>query len=514
MRVGEPDRGNAGCADRRPVEDDAHCPPLMQTRGQALVRDGRIWRDPGEEQGFANVSHPGGRVPFLLGALLCHSDSGARVGSREPPVKLAGDDSTRLQRSHHRPSPPCSGAFMSAIRLLSLVTLLVALAPAQARVQTADQGVLEGRFRAFDPEKGLTLVTDGDSAATISPARLIGVQWRRPTTAPAPGAVTMRLVNGDELVARIDQGNFDEVRVSSEVLGDLRMLLDPIASIEVIARTRGLPTRAFARPEDSEDDQLVLGRGNRIDRLEGELVRIERGGPVFSSAAGDERQFAWDRAGVVALHLAEPVPVDDLEGTVCVAELVDGSRLTGVLQGGTERLRMKLAAGPTVTFQAAHLRALRFVNARFAFLSDLEPAGVEETPFLPGSLVRGWRRDRGFGRDGVPRIGSSRFDKALVARARTVFRFDLKGRYARLRASIGADPASSEAAVPGQVIVRVLADGEQRFVSEVLRAGAEPVALDLGGLSGVKELRIVVDFGPSRMTGAIGVLGDPLLLRD
>jgi hypothetical protein len=398
---------------------------------------------------------------------------------------------------------------LSALICGALSAVCSAQTPVTVRLIGGDQR--EGELVAITADR--LQLAPGAETEEIPLGEVISVDFPgRPAPRP-PATSRLELRGGDLLFGVIDDGNYDEVRIASAACGVLRLFLD---DIEVVAYLDNLALDLTLPPGPPKQDVLMIAQGEGLDPLPGELIRLDRSGVVFSSAAGEERPFSFVKDRVAAVRLA-PLEAErpPLEAELlCVARFRDGSRLTGALESGEGgALRLRLALGPTVTLNRAALSSLNFRNEAFAYLSDLPATAFEEVPFIEGSVTFGLRRDRGFESDGPLEVGATRFRKGLGLHARARVSFALAGGFSSFRASVGADPATRDRRVPGSVRVQVLIDGKERWKSGLLVAGDEAVPCELDGLAGTEELTIVADFGSSYQTGARAVLGEAMLLR-
>ncbi len=404
------------------------------------------------------------------------------------------------------------------VATLVAVVVLASGAPGQERVMVsrATGPAVSGELLGLAEDGGLVIRTAADSSTTVPQAEIVSVAFRVGQLVPARGAVRVELSSGDALVGIIEGGNFDELQLATRAAGSFRLFLDPVSAIHRLGAgfsADGLPVRS-ADGADAEDELFLL-KGEKLDRLTGELQRVERSGVVFDSAAGEGRLFSFASDNVVAVRLAATDPYEEPEGLLCVARFRDGSRMTGTLSGGSEdQLKLKLTVGPEVALDRSQLSSLEFKSPAFRFLSDLEPSSYDEVPYLEGGPRYGLRKDRGFGRAEHLMIGETPFRRGLGIHARASATYDLGGRYDLFRASVGVDPVTRHRKVPGSVRVRILLDGVEAWASELLVAGAAPVPLRLGGLSGKDRLTVRVEFGESRGTGARAVLGDAMILKE
>jgi hypothetical protein len=141
-----------------------------------------------------------------------------------------------------------------------------------------------------------------------------------------------------------------------------------------------------------------------------------------------------------------------------------------------------------------------------AYLSDLQPTKVEETPYFGRRSP--YRRDVAL--DGSPlKLGDQPIEKGLAVHSRSALTYDLDRRYTTFEALVGFDASGGK---KGRVECRVFADGKELYANPDLRADAPPVHLSLP-VAGADQLRLVVDFGPDDDTGDRVIWGNARLYR-
>jgi hypothetical protein len=168
------------------------------------------------------------------------------------------------------------------------------------------------------------------------------------------------------------------------------------------------------------------------------------------------------------------------------------------------------APAPTpVTLQAAFVSAFRICNGRVVELADLEPAGVAYVPFF--NRVLPMRRDRSVW--GRPLTMQGReYSSGLGLAPRTTLVYRLDGRFERFEARVGLDDEIGAKGSPA--VFQVRHDG--RLVLDLtLKPGAGPERVAVP-LAGVKELTLVVDFGPDALAASppLGPAGQHVDLAD
>jgi hypothetical protein len=159
---------------------------------------------------------------------------------------------------------------------------------------------------------------------------------------------------------------------------------------------------------------------------------------------------------------------------------------------------IQLTSGAGVSFRlpAEQLNRLDFSTGNVVYLSDLEPASVQWTPFFSSSSATSRlsrlfqpRRDASFDGGRLSLAGKT-YDKGLAIHSRTELVYRLAEDYRRLRAIVGIDDRVGEA---GNVKL-VISDDDRVLLEKDVSGKQAPWELDLD-IAGVRRLRILVDFG-------------------
>lgn len=216
---------------------------------------------------------------------------------------------------------------------------------------------------------------------------------------------------------------------------------------------------------------------------------------------GQDRQI--NRSRVLGIVLAAHPPLESPAGVVQVFRLASGDVLTGRWVG--------LADGvyEIETFWDSHLRVpaervaqIRVRGGKVTSLADLEPIGVEETPYF-GRVVP-WARD-----GGPAQLKGKQPIRAIAMHSRCVLTYDLEGQYEKFRATLGFDDSAGSL---GQVDCQVLVDGRQQFDQRGFRAADEPVSVEVD-LTGARQMALLVDFGGGQDVGDRILWAEPRLFR-
>jgi len=158
-------------------------------------------------------------------------------------------------------------------------------------------------------------------------------------------------------------------------------------------------------------------------------------------------------------------------------------------------LAAKTLFGRAVEIPLADLVGLDTVQGRAVSLADLKPKRAERASFFTPNWS--WTPDRTV--RGAPlrlttAAGDATFDRGLGTHPRTTLTYDLGGKYRRFEALVGLDAATGGR---GRAVVRVLIDGKEAPLPDLLTLAAGPAVPVRLSVVGAKELTLVVDFGPA-----------------
>jgi len=216
-------------------------------------------------------------------------------------------------------------------------------------------------------------------------------------------------------------------------------------------------------------------------------------GKLEMTVSGESRKISADRllGFVLSARPPQAVPKDFYQ----VFELRDGQKIFGRLTAmKPDLVEFRTLWDAVVHFPRAQVQRIGCQNGKAAFLSDLEPVSVEETPFL--GQPRPHRRDLNL--QGAPlSLKGKTYRKGLAVHSRSVLTYPLDGGYAVFQATVGFDDT---APIGGSVSCRVLADGRELYANPTLRQTADPVELKLA-VDGAKQLVLVIDFGEAEDVG-------------
>lgn len=401
------------------------------------------------------------------------------------------------------------------------VVLAVASAPAQAvTVTRLDGSSLEGELKAWDSAH--IVLSSGEGEARLGTNELISLRWPQSTDADSEAKAALlivELLDGTVLPA-------DELTVADSQLhialpgqagvGEQRLSVP-------VAQAAAIQLRALEAPLDSQwqeireqdfagDVLVVLKKnGQSLDYVEGVLgdVTAEK---IEFKLEGDTAQVDRDKVAGFLYRRPAAHPRTDAP---CVLAGLSGLRASAErveLAGGL--LRIATRSGVEFDWPLADIHFADFSAGKLVYLSDIRQATVQWSPLvgLPdgADLLRQYgqpRRDHSaFGgpltvwnhptaTSGLA-AGTRSFAKGLALRSRTEMVFRLPAGYQHFLATAGIEPATR-----GTGSVQLVVFGDDRLLHEEEITG-QPQPLDLKlDVSGVRRLKIVVDFGKNLDSG-------------
>jgi len=385
----------------------------------------------------------------------------------------------------HRPHP--------SLGLLALLAVLVAGASswAGAKVATVSGEVVEAEQVTF--EAGGGVVVEGPAGQRrLEPGQLVAVEFG-PPLAPGGSRARVLLTTGETLTGALRELSTNSATVHSRLLGELQLARGEVGGAVF---TEGV---SLADLLASPAGLVVLRNG---DRIQGQVESVRSGVATLVTALG-KLDVSLDRVAFIK-NAELPPSWSRVERPCAALALADGDRLLGEVLGEADgKVRFHRLSAPTgagtagapeatrpaeLAFPKSEVREVRYLGEGVVYLSDLEPAQVEEKPFF--NYLLAWQRDLSVGKARLTLRGQM-FDKGLGVHARCLLSYALGGNYARFHSLVGID---DETQGKGNCVFEVRADGKQLFASGPVTGQEAPRPVDLD-VRGAKELVLLVDFG-------------------
>lgn len=315
---------------------------------------------------------------------------------------------------------------------------------------------------------------------------------------PLPRGPLLISTTGDRVQGLLLGGDEQALRFRPAFAADdaeWRLPLSSAAVVWLVRPPADTPLDPARYPWLADNRRRDVLRYHNADTLRGSLDGFAGDDLKFKPETGDARTVPSGQLAAVAFNpgLAR---TRKPKGPYARLVLRDGTRLD--VTGATvekDTLRGTALFGAAVEVPLAEVVALDVHQGKAVYLSDLKPAKAEHAGFL--GVGWPWAADRS-AHGGPLRVltpaGEHTFDKGLGTHPRTTLVYALGGKYRRFEALVGLDPATGR---HGRADVRVLLDGKEAEWPELrsLAAGhAVPLRLDV---TGVKELTLAIDFGPT-----------------
>ncbi|RKY27011.1 MAG: hypothetical protein DRP79_03950 [Planctomycetota bacterium] len=191
---------------------------------------------------------------------------------------------------------------------------------------------------------------------------------------------------------------------------------------------------------------------------------------------------------------AEPyVKILGVRGEVVTGQIT--SEKDGVIEVKTD------IAGITLKLSMDDIAEIIFFNGSFVFLSDLAEDGAKVKAVeygdicMPGTTTSEsfpWQRDRSTMEKRPPlKLNGKIYRKGIGVHSHSELTFQIGGAYKRFKALAGIH---DDVPKPGNVTIEIYGDGKEMLKKTTVKSGDKPLAIDVD-VTGVKELKIVVDFG-------------------
>jgi hypothetical protein len=342
-----------------------------------------------------------------------------------------------------------------------------------------------GRLAAIGVERIEAAPESGEPKA-FATTELVRVSRR--VEAPAADGALVVLADGDRIArATIGAATDAAIDVQSTATGKASVPLDAALGL------------VLSPPTDPEGLDAIVRR-IRTEPHAGEVAWLANGDRVVGTFEGmDERVVRLQvegaprelpREGVTAIGfdpalVSYPRP----EGPFLEVGLADGTRL-GLVDARLEQGRVSGVSrfGARVDAPLDDVASIVPRTAAVAYLSERQVDAKSYTPYF--DVVRPFEVDAAVdGRRGA--WGGRRHERGFGTSSRTLLAFKLQPGDLRFQATVGVD----ERAGPlGNVVFRVLTDGQERFATPAMTTRDAPRDVDVD-LAGAKLLILATEFG-------------------
>lgn len=311
------------------------------------------------------------------------------------------------------------------------------------------------------------------------------------------------MTNGDRIVGDFSGGDKEGVIVDTKSLGKRKVSIDNLLAAFNLKK---ISDRAFIEEKAALDNAQDIVFLEEDQETEGIIKKINEKEVVIKVQELGEITLTHEKIlGIKLAPLSKPKDVQGLKATVY---MVDGSRLSGKLLGyKNDKLEFNWF-GIKTELDKKDIISVYFSGGKFDHLSDLKPASIKETPFFDKFLYH-CQFDHSLVEKQTISLRKKKFFKGVSVHSKTELIYTLEGKYKRLSSIIGID---DEAKGKGDVVFVVSGDGKELFRSKNVTGKSEPELIDVN-IEGVKELKLVVDFGEAMDTMDRAVWADAVLVK-
>jgi hypothetical protein len=359
-----------------------------------------------------------------------------------------------------------------------------------ATIYLADGSRKVGVVRSLSPREVVIATEPVQRFATADVVRLEFAN----RAAPPPQASLIQLANGDRIVAGLSSMSDESVVALWKSYPDLPPVQIPAAAVAgilvsvpdgVVEKTRAF-CQVFGRRDKS--DTLLLVNG---DRLAGDLASFDQTALKLSQA-GKVVQIELPRVRGIAFSsdlTSLPAPHKPrIEVT-----LSDGSQLTGWNAsreaGGALRLSSLFAS--TLELPLSAVAAIRFLDGRATYLSDLQPTESRLAPYFGASTAAA--PERGQSAAGGPLlVRGVQYRNGLGTRSSSRVVYELGGQVRSFQATAAIDDYAQG---KGNVRFAVELDGVRVWTSDLVTGRSRPLAVGPIDVSGKQQLALLVEYG-------------------
>jgi hypothetical protein len=382
-----------------------------------------------------------------------------------------------------------------SLGLLLLAIAVTSIARADGEADTATVYLADGT-RQVGVVRSISsseLVIGRDSAVRLATADVVRLEFSN-HSAPPPRASLIQLANGDRIVAGLSSMSDESLVALWKSYPDLPPVQIPAAAVAGILvnapdsaaeRTRAF-RQVFGRREKSDTVLLING-----DRLAGDLTSFDQTALKLSQA-GKIVQIELPRVRGIAFSsdlTSLPAP----HRPRVAVTLSDGSQLTGWNAsrdpGGPLRLSSLLAS--TLELPLSAVVAIRFLDGRTTYLSDLQPTESRLAPYFGSAVAVPPAPDQNAA-GGPILVRGRQYAKGLGTRSRSHITYDLTGRFRSFQATAAID---DYAAGKGSVRFAVEVDSVRVWTSTLLTGSSRPVPVGPIDVSGKRQLALIVEYG-------------------
>lgn len=376
-----------------------------------------------------------------------------------------------------------------------LVVMLLWCVPAMSmagEIRTLDGKTYSGEIASLEPTVVRLRSVDGAALTSHELKDVIGIDWGTPArqTTRVP-YLRIRLIDGTIvycLTLELKDKQFKAMLISGQ---KIELPLDQVHHIVCDAQdTNALAAMDALLAENPKQDVIrVQSRdSNAIEPYEGLIQGAnDQGTRLMFKARGLENISSIDVARLRALYFSRSQLGINDKAVARIYDTFGNCFVVTRYQWGEATCDVTLQAGSSISLTRPSIVKFDLTPGKMVYLSDLEPAKVEETPIL-SELYR-HRRDKNL--EGGPiSVGRKVYSKGLALHSKTILEYDIQG-HSMFRCMLGLDDAMAGSA---HAVVRIEGDGKELLSTVVSSKENKPQDVAIS-IKGMQRLRIIVDYG-------------------
>ncbi len=386
-----------------------------------------------------------------------------------------------------------------------------------------DGSITAGELRSWSDASAVVVSSAGEQK--IPAAELLNVRWSHPAfVADKLSAGSAELVDGTQIPFGDFRTNGNTATLVPDIGSPAKLpaVALPVASLAAIRLQRLDPALApqwddIRRQKLVSDVLVILKRdGKSLDYVEG----------VVGNIAGDKVEFKLDgetsrvdRAKIAGIIYYRSAPARTAEARMTLRGNSGFRTSVARLEQMENVITLTTVGGMKLRWPADDIELADFSAGKVMYLSDMEPATKTWSPLV--GLPSGLNLADGYGEphsdrsmlgkklsvrvkgspSGEPDSATSLpvehvFNKGLALRSRTELVYRVPAGYRRFQTTAGIDPA---AAAVGDADLAIFADDRPLLETQIV--GNQPALPIDVEITGVKRLKILVDFGQNLDTG-------------
>jgi hypothetical protein len=312
--------------------------------------------------------------------------------------------------------------------------------------------------------------------STDNTLKVVANEGKAPVpTAGGPPAVLVHLEDGGELSGQLEELGSETLRLKTTTDALLDIPLLRVRGLWFESAAAGKAQASFTdrlKAPAAEDTAFVRAADQSVAEIAGEAQQISEQKLRFAYQ-GETRPI--NVARLVGLVFAAHPPAAAQDRPYQIVKLASGDRISGTWTGLADGvLDVQLPWDAKLSLPVAAVSAVEFRNGKLAYLSDIEPAAVEEVAYFNRTMP--YRRDRSLAGETL-KLKGTEYRKGLAVHSRTVLSYAIDRKYAKFKAVVGFDdsvPKPLEIDVTGvsQLALEIDFGEDENICDRVIWAGA------------------------------------------